>query len=129
MVAVEHHAARRDVGDAVEALAFLHLHADREALAIALGLLDADELRVVFAERLLGLELQLQRISRLLALQRALELVEQLAVAAVHVGELGRRDERHVLRVVHLHPEGNEAVAAYDRRRFTRSKTSAAWPR
>jgi hypothetical protein len=102
MVRVEHDAAARDIGHAIEGLVLLDLHADRDALAVAARGLDAQQLGVVLAERILGLELHLHRVARLAALQRVLELREQLAVAAVQVGDFLRRRERRVLRVVEL---------------------------
>jgi hypothetical protein len=134
MVGVEHRAAAGDVGDGIDALGFLNLHSDFEPFAVALGGLEAHELRVVLAERLLGLELDAQRVSRKPALERLLQRFEQPAVAAVQIGErLGRRLEQRALRVIDLDAKRYDGVPgnrdrAHARRRFTTSKTSAAWP-
>src|SRR6266850_2142759 len=102
-------------------------------LSLGPGLLDAHELRVVLAERLLGLELHLHGLAGLCSLERALERLEQAAVAAVQIGVLvfGGVQQR-ALRVVHLDLQPDDRIPAdlhQDRSLFTRSKTSAAWPR
>ena len=74
MVRVEHDLAAGDVGDGVEAGILLDLHADRDAVAVAFGGLDAQELGVVLAEGLLGLELQPDRLAGM-ALRFSLEIV------------------------------------------------------
>src|SRR6267143_6331855 len=68
MVGVEHHLAASEVGDGIRArrAAFervLDLHADSETRAVARRRLDAQQVGVVFAERLLGLELHLDRFA------------------------------------------------------------------
>jgi hypothetical protein len=129
MIAVEHHLPRGHVGDRVKTGTLLDLHADRDALAVALGGLDAHQLRVVLAERLLGLELQLDRVAGGLALERLLERREQPAVAAVQVGEVGRGLELGALRILQRDAQRNDGIPRYERRRLTRSNTSMAWPR
>ena len=54
---------------------------------------------------------------------------EQLAVAAVEIGQVGRRLQLHALRVLELHAQGNHGVPGYERSRLTTSNTSAACPR
>ena len=129
MVGVEHHAAAGDVGHGKAAAVFLDLHADRDALAIAPERLDAQELRVVLAEGLLGLELQLHRLARALAFERLLERREHLAIAAVQVADLRRGRDLHAVRIGEPHAHGDHRIARYDRRRLMRSNTSAACPR
>ena len=89
-------------------------------------LLDAHKLRVVLAERLVRLELHHDGFAGAFALEGLLECLEHLAVAAVQVGELRGRGELDALRVVQLHAHRDDGVVAYERRRFTTSKTSAA---
>src|SRR5688500_7407588 len=129
MVAVEHHLAVRHVGDRVETGVLFDFHAGGDALAVALGGLDAQEIRVVFAERVFGLELQLDRLIRPFAFQRTLEGGKQLTVAAVQVGEVRGNLQLYALRVVHLDAQGDDRVLPYERRRLTTSNTSMAWPR
>ena len=129
MIAVEHHLAVRDVGHRVETGFLFDFHADGDALAVPLRRLHAHQLRVVLAEGLLGLELQLDRFARRLAFQRALERFEQLAVPAVQIGEVRSGLELDILGVVQLYAQGDDGIPRYERSRLTRSNTSAAWPR
>jgi hypothetical protein len=129
MVAIQHHLAARDVGNRVKTGVLLYFHADLEAVAVAFGGLEADKVRVVVPERVLGLELDLQRLAGALALQRALERREELAIAAVQVTQFGRCLKLDTLRVVQMDPQAYDGVLAYERRRLTTSNTSAAWPR
>src|SRR6185503_17028562 len=117
------------VGDRVETRILLDLHAGGEAFAIALGGLHAQQIGVVLAEGILGFELDLHRLARRLALEHALERGEQLAVPAMQVGQVGCVLDLHALGVVQLDAQGDDRVAAYERRRLTRSNTSMAWPR
>src|SRR5207237_68258 len=132
MVGVQHRLAAGEVGDGIPARrgAFervLHLHADPETRAVARRRLDAQQAGVVFAERLLGLELRFDRFAWLPAFERRLERFEQAAVAAVQIGHrLGTGLQQRALRVVHLDLQGNDGVRAdrdrlHTRRRFTRS--------
>ena len=105
----------------VEARALLDLHAHGDALAVALFGLDAQQRRVVLAEGLLGLELQVHRLARAAAFERALERRGDVPVAAVQVGDLRGPGENGILRVAHLDAQGDHGVAAYERRRLTRS--------
>src|SRR5947199_10422269 len=94
VVGVEHHLAAGEVGDGIPARrgAFervLHLHADSETSAVARRRLDAQQAGVVFAERLLGLELHFDRFARLPAFERRLERLQQAAVAAVQMKVTG----------------------------------------
>src|SRR5256886_9925567 len=91
VVGVEHRLAAGEVGDGIPARrgAFervLHLNADSETRAVARRRLDAQQAGVVFAERLLGLELRFDRFARLLAFERRLERLEQAAIAAEPIG-------------------------------------------
>src|SRR6185436_4684220 len=129
MVCVEHDLAAGDVGDGVEAGILLDLHADRDAVAVAFGGLDAQELGVVLAEGLLGLELQPDRLAGRLAFERALERLQELAVAAVQIGEIGAGLQLDAVRVVQLDAHLHDRVLPYERRRLTTSNTSIAWPR
>ena len=67
----------------------LELHADLDRLGEALARLHAQELRVVLAEGVLGLEREVDLVAGLLALERLLDLGEDLAESAVKVRELG----------------------------------------
>jgi hypothetical protein len=129
MVAVEHHLAVRHIGDGVETGVLFHFHAGGDAFAVALGGLDAQEIGVVLAERVFGLELQLDRLAGCLALQGALEGGEELAVAAVQVGEVRGNLQLYALCIVQLDAQGNHGVLGYERSRLTRSNTSMACPR
>src|SRR6185503_11352661 len=129
VIAVEHRLAVGDVGDRVKTGILLDLHADGEAFAVALGGLDAQQIGVVLAEGILGIELDPHRLARGLALERTLERREQLAVPAVQVGEIRRVLDLHALGVMQLDAQGDDGVAAYERRRLTRSNTSMASPR
>src|SRR5258705_3892024 len=126
MVAVEQHLAGGAVGARIDALVFLHRHPRGDALAVALRRLEPHETGVVLAEGVVGLELHVNGFARRLSLQRALEALEQAAVAAVQVSGPGRRGELDALRVVHRHAQRDEPVPGYVRSRLTRSNTSAA---
>src|SRR5512145_448632 len=129
MVAVENDFARGDICDSIKTRVLLHFHADGEARAVALSRFYAHQVRIVFAESLVGLELHAQRFARALALERVLERFEELAVADMEVCDVGSRLQLHTLCVVHLDAQRDHGVPCYDRRRLTTSKTSAAWPR
>jgi hypothetical protein len=58
--------------------------------------------------------LELHRRARRLALQRALQRGQQLAVATVEIGQLGRGLQLDALRVVKLDPERNDGVLRYE---------------
>src|SRR5204862_7316891 len=97
--------------------------------AVAAERLGSQELRVVFAEGLLRLELQVHRLARALAFERLLERGEHLAAGAVQIGERGGRGKLNALRIGERHAHADPRGARYERRRLMRSKTSAAWPR
>ena len=65
----------------------------------------------------------------MLALERAFERGEELAVAAVQVAQIRRGLKLDALRIMQLDANANYGVLAYERRRLTTSNTSAAWPR
>ena len=76
MVAVDHDGFGRDVGDGVDERVVLALaghaleaHADLDRLGEAVARLDAQQLRVVFAEGVLGLERERQLVADVLALE------------------------------------------------------------
>src|SRR5687767_12730581 len=129
MVAVEHHLARADVGDRVKTGILLDLHADGDALAVARRGLHPHQLRVVFAERLVGLELQADRFAGGFAFQRTLERGQQLAVAAVQVLEIGGGLELGAVRVVQLYTQGDDGVLRYQQDQWLRPRSAGASPR
>jgi hypothetical protein len=92
-----------------------------QPVAVALGRLQAHEIRVVLAERVVGLELEPHRLARRLAFERALERGEQLAIAAVQVAQIRRGLQLDALRVVQLDAQPDDRVLAYERRRLTTS--------
>ncbi|MPN54019.1 hypothetical protein SDC9_201688 [bioreactor metagenome] len=95
MVAVEHHLVAGDVGNAVDdeiviAAVFraaFELHADLEFLRKILARLDLDHLGVVFAKGLVRLQLDLNRLADLLALQRFLDFREDVVVTTMQVNQ------------------------------------------
>ena len=126
MVGVHDDAAARDIGHGVHALVLLDLHADAEPLAVAAERLDPQELRIVFAERLLGLELQLHGFASALAFKRLLKRRQQLAIAAVQVGKLAGRGKLDALSVGQRHAHADDGVWRYDHDTRLRARRAGA---
>ena len=91
MIAVENDLAIRDVGHPIDDEILVlgafrrafELHADGEFLGKIFPRFDLDEVGVVIAKGFVGLQLDLDRFTDSLALERLLDLGEDVVVAAV----------------------------------------------
>src|SRR5262249_8291987 len=89
----------------------LEAHPDFERVGKTRAFLDAQELRVVFAERIVGIEREARLVADALALQGFLDLREDAAVA-VQVGHLGAGlVQGHAVAVLELVREGDDGAA------------------
>jgi hypothetical protein len=137
MVAVEHHLVLGDVGDRVDRVVVLvpgnalEAHAHLELVGEPAAPLHTQQRLVVVAEGLLGLQPDSDARSRRLALERALERRQDLAIAAVQIVDrpFGALDQV-ALEVRQVEVDRDHPVAAdvHQESCFTSPRTSDACP-